>query len=79
MGEDKGRQIGMPLGAFTDETYKRIASGEDRIVVGSIGPADIFNEIVDKRRNAFDNLAKMLRAPKLGPSYLIETARENSP
>ena len=61
MDEEKGRQLGMPLGAFTDEAYKRLASGEDQIVIGSIGPADAFNEIVDKRRNAFENLAKMMR------------------
>ena len=52
----------MPLDAFTDEAYKRIASGEDQIVIGSIDPADTFNEIIDKRRNAFENLAEMLRA-----------------
>ncbi len=30
-------------------------------MVGAIGPADTFNEIIDKRRVAFENLAKMMR------------------
>ena len=61
MGDEKGRQLGMPMGPFVDETYKGLVSGKDQIIVGSIGPADTFNEIVDNRRNAFQNLAKMIR------------------
>lgn len=56
-----GRQLGMPVRAFVDETYQGLISGSDQIIIGSIGPADTFNEIVDKRRNAFQNLAKMMR------------------
>ena len=51
----------MPLGAFTNEAYKGLASGSDQVIVGSIGPSDTFNEIVDKRNTAFQNLAKMMR------------------
>ena len=63
MGED-GKQLGMPLGAFTDLAYKGLASGSDQVVIGTIGPADTFNEIIDKRRTAFENLAKMIRGEK---------------
>ena len=63
MGE-QGRQLGMPVDAFTDEAYKALASGSDQVVIGSIGPADTFNEIVDKRRTAFENLSKMMRGEK---------------
>ena len=51
----------MPIGAFTDAAYKGLSSGSDQIIIGSIGPTDTFNEIVDKRRTAFENLAKMMR------------------
>lgn len=61
MGEGKGRQIGMPLKALTDEAYKGLASGLDQVIIGSIGPADAFHDIVDKRRIAFENFAKMMR------------------
>lgn len=64
MGHETGRQLGMPLRAYVDETYKGLVSGSDQVVVGSIGPADTFNEIVDKRRNTFQNLAKMMRGEK---------------
>ena len=64
MGEEKGRQLGMPLQVFTDAAYKGIESGKDQIVIGAIGPANVFNEIVDKRRAAFQNLAKMIRGEK---------------
>ena len=61
MGDSKGRQLGMPVQAFVDEAFKGLASGSDQVIVGSIGPAETFNEIIDKRRNAFQNLAKMMR------------------
>lgn len=51
----------MPVRAFVDETYKSLVSGSDQVIIGSIGPADTFNEIIDKRRDAFQNLAKMMR------------------
>ena len=63
MGE-QGRQLGMPVDAFIEEAYKGLASGSDQVVIGSIGPADTFNEIVDKRRIAFENLSKMMRGEK---------------
>ena len=53
--------MGMPLDAFTDVAYKGLVSGRDQIIIGAIGPADTFNEIIDKRRTAFENLAKTLR------------------
>ena len=61
MDHDTGRQLGMPVQPFVDEVFKGLESGSDQVIVGSIGPADTFNEIVDKRRNAFQNLAKMMR------------------
>ncbi|KAL4931699.1 oxidoreductase, short-chain dehydrogenase/reductase family [Aspergillus undulatus] len=64
MGEDAGRQLGMPLDAFIKQVYDGLLEGKDQIVIGSIGPADTFNEIVDKRRTAFHNLAKIMRAGK---------------
>lgn len=61
MGEEAGRNLGMPLDAFTEEAYKALAEGHDQIVIGSVGPAETFNEIIDKRRSAFGGLAKMMR------------------
>ena len=61
MDQTTGRQLGMPAQEFVDETFKALTSGSDQVIVGSIGPADTFHEIVDKRRNAFQDLAKMMR------------------
>ena len=61
MDSGKGRDFGMPVGAFTDAAFKGLASGSDQVVIGSIGPADTFNEIVSKRRTTFQNFAKMMR------------------
>lgn len=61
MGEEAGRKLGMPLDVFTEEAYKGLVSGNDQIVIGSVGPADTFNEIIDKRRAAFTSLAKILK------------------
>lgn len=54
----------MPIKAFTDQAYEGLASGKDQVIIGAIGPADTFHEIVDKRRNAFENLSKMMRGEK---------------
>lgn len=64
MGEDAGRQLGMPLDAFTQQVYQGLTEGKDQIVIGSIGPVDTFNGIVDSRRTAFENLSKMMRGGK---------------
>ncbi|KIN01480.1 hypothetical protein OIDMADRAFT_199063 [Oidiodendron maius Zn] len=63
MGEEVGRKVGMPLDVFIEEAYNGLAAGNDTIFVGAIGPKDMFNDIVDKRRTIFDSLAKMLRGP----------------
>lgn len=52
----------MPVDQFINEAHAGLVAGKDQIIVGSIGPAEIFNEIVDKRREAFENLAGMLRS-----------------
>ena len=62
MGEEKGRAIGMPLPQFTDEAHKRLLEDKDQIIVGAIGPAETFHEIIDKRREAFNNLAGFMRS-----------------
>lgn len=53
MENNSGRQLGMPVQAFVDEAFKGLASGSDQVVIGSISPAETFNEIIDKRRSAF--------------------------
>ena len=62
MGEEKGRSMGMPVDEFVEQTYKGLVSGKDQVLVGAIGPPETYNAIVDNRRNAFHNLAKMLRS-----------------
>ncbi|GFF34985.1 uncharacterized oxidoreductase DltE [Aspergillus udagawae] len=61
MGEESGRNFGMPLGTFTDLAFKGLVAGQDQIVIGSIGPAESFNAIIDQRRKAFEDLAKLMR------------------
>ncbi|PYH91422.1 short-chain dehydrogenase/oxidoreductase [Aspergillus ellipticus CBS 707.79] len=64
MGEEAGRSFGMPVAEFTEQAYEGLAAGKDQIIIGSLGPADVFNDIVDKRRAAFTNMAKMVRGGK---------------
>ncbi|OJZ90888.1 hypothetical protein ASPFODRAFT_125731 [Aspergillus luchuensis CBS 106.47] len=59
MGEE-GRKVGMPLEKFTDEAFQGLVEGKDEIIVGGIGPKDVFLDIVDKRRAAATQLARML-------------------
>jgi hypothetical protein len=61
MGADQGRQLGMPVDKFCDAAFDGLLSSSDQIIIGSVGPAHVFNDIVDKRRQAFENLATMMR------------------
>lgn len=54
--------MGMPLGQFCDLAYDGLAKGQDQVIIGSIGPPDDFMDVVNKRRGAFDFLAKMIRS-----------------
>lgn len=63
MGEEAGRQLGMPLADFTEEAYQGLISGNDQVIVGGIGPD--FQEIVQKRRGAFDFLTQMIKKSSL--------------
>ncbi|KAL8651543.1 MAG: hypothetical protein Q9210_003194 [Variospora velana] len=62
MGQEKGRTLGMPLDQFCDQAYAGLARGLDQVIIGSIGPQENFLDIVNKRRGAFDFLAKMMRS-----------------
>lgn len=57
-----GRSVGVPLDQFIDETFAGLLSGKDQVVVGSIGPVDLFHQIVNKRRESFEELAALMDA-----------------
>lgn len=61
MGEEKGRALGMPLVEFCDKAYDGLVSGDDQIVIGSIGPQEKFMNVIHNRRSIFEFLAKMMR------------------
>ena len=60
MGEERGRSMGMPVNEFTDKAYAGLVSGTDHVIIGSVGPEDLFLEIAHKRREAFDSLSKFM-------------------
>jgi hypothetical protein len=62
MGEEKGRALGMPMDQFTDEAHKGLLGGKDQIIIGAVGFGEVVTEIADKRREAFTNLAKLMRS-----------------
>ncbi|GKZ19554.1 hypothetical protein AbraIFM66951_011269 [Aspergillus brasiliensis] len=64
MGEEKGRSVGMPLKEFTDQAYQGLVEGKDQVIVGSVGPEGLFFDIVNKRRAATTEFAKMMRGEK---------------
>ena len=61
--DGNGSKLGMPIGPFTDQAYQALASGKDQIVIGTIAgvPVEQFNDMIDKRRTAFEGLAQILR------------------
>ncbi|KAG7081114.1 short-chain dehydrogenase reductase family [Colletotrichum scovillei] len=60
MGEEKGRSMGMPVDAFTNETYKQLVSGTEHILVGSVGPEEPFLQLVKARQKQSDDLSKFM-------------------
>ncbi|KAJ5668328.1 uncharacterized protein N7477_006898 [Penicillium maclennaniae] len=61
MGPEKGRQLGMPLAEFTEKAWQGLASGDDEVYVGCIGPEDRFFSIARQRRSACEDFAQMMR------------------
>lgn len=70
MGEEVGRNMGMPLGVFTEEAFRGLSSGSDQISIGTLGPgagiipSEEFDALVDKRRSTFTALARLMRGEK---------------
>lgn len=62
---EAGRSLGMPVKEFVDQSFEGFVSGSDQIIIGSVGPADIFNGIIDNRRTACENLAALMRGGKV--------------
>jgi hypothetical protein len=64
MGPEKGRSFGMPVDKFTDLALEGLVAGRDQIVIGNLAGAagSMFQEVVDKRRKVFEDLAEVLRA-----------------
>ncbi|KAJ5770932.1 uncharacterized protein N7511_002983 [Penicillium nucicola] len=61
MGEEKGRSMGMPVAQFTEAAFEGLAAGKETIVIGSAGPAEEFNDLLDKRRIAFNGMTNLIR------------------
>ncbi|KAK1468389.1 hypothetical protein CMEL01_00156 [Colletotrichum melonis] len=60
MGKEKGRSMGMPVDAFTNETYKQLVSGTEHILVGSVGLEEPFLQLVKARQKQSDDLSKFM-------------------
>ncbi|KAH8662964.1 short-chain dehydrogenase/oxidoreductase [Tricladium varicosporioides] len=63
MGEETGRNMGMPIEKFIDQAYDGLKTGNPEVYIGTIGGSshEAFDEIVAKRTSAFDELAKLIR------------------
>lgn len=69
MGEERGRSMGMPVGAFTDQAYAGLVSGKDEVHVGGMGipgtpeaakVTGLMEEIVEKRREGFQVFSEFM-------------------
>lgn len=57
-----GAKLGMPIGEFTDEAWRGLSSSRDEVVFVSPGIGkETFEDILSKRRKAFEGLAKIMR------------------
>ena len=53
-----GREIGMPLDAFTEQAYAGLAAGHEQVAVGASEKA--FDAFEIKRQDFFQGFVKML-------------------
>ncbi len=63
MGE-AGAKLGMPVDEFSEQAYTALARGEEEVVIGSVGPKEQFDAILQNRRGAFRWLSGMMRKTK---------------
>ncbi len=54
--------MGMPVNQFIDAAYKGLADGGDQIVIGDVAGSERLTRIIDERRAAFKDLAKMMQS-----------------
>lgn len=58
--------MGMPLEEFSETAYQELNSGKDTIIIGTVGrpgpdgQAEMFQEVIEKRRKVFDWLSKII-------------------
>lgn len=69
MGEERGRAMGMPVDAFTEQAYNGLASGKDEVSVGGMGipgtpeatkVTALMEEVASKRQEAFTVLSEFM-------------------
>ena len=63
MGEEAGRNLGMPIDRFTDLALAGLREGKDQVVIGALWgePDGTLDDIINKRRTAFEGLAATMR------------------
>jgi len=62
MGSEAGARFGMPIEEFTNSAWEGLILGDDEILFVSPGLGkDQFEEILQKRRAAFERLARIMR------------------
>lgn len=60
LGPERGRSMGMPVAEFIEKTWPQIVSETDHIIIGAIGPEELFLDAVSQRRKQFDALSDLL-------------------
>ncbi|KAL4810971.1 hypothetical protein BDV18DRAFT_155585 [Aspergillus unguis] len=58
----QGANLGMPLKQFVDEAFAGLQKGLDTVHVGQVGDREVFYELVEKRRSAFEKLSAAMRS-----------------
>jgi short-subunit dehydrogenase involved in D-alanine esterification of teichoic acids len=61
-----GRQMGMPLDQFTEESWAKLVKGDEQIPVGM--SAGLFDKFEHKRQEAFNQMVKMVKEREGGSS-----------
>ncbi|KAJ4198651.1 hypothetical protein NW759_016278 [Fusarium solani] len=56
LGPQRGQAMGMPVGEFIDKVWPSLTAGEERVIVGAIGPEE-FLDSVKWRREQFEVLS----------------------
>lgn len=62
MGVERGRAFGMPADEFAEQTYEKLLTGENQVIIGNIPGSDpkLYSTMMESRQAIFESMSKQI-------------------